>query len=115
MSELSDHYIGAKIMLPRGDSMVRGHVVAPRHDSNVNILGRAQAKFILDTKMYQLEFPGGVVAELTDNIIAESMCTQCDADGSEYLLLDSLVNTDKDDKSISLSEQQSSVEKTSNP
>ena len=28
MSEVGDHYIGAEILLPRGDQMARGHVVA---------------------------------------------------------------------------------------
>ena len=34
---------------------------------------------ILDTRMYQVEFAGGNVAELPANIIAGSMYAQCDA------------------------------------
>ena len=43
------------------------------------------------------------------NITAESRYTQCDADGNEYLLLDSLIDYCKDNKAISLTEQQISI------
>ena len=41
---------------------------------------------ILDTRMDQVEFAGGDVADLVANIIAESINAQCNADGNEYLL-----------------------------
>ena len=34
MPEVGDHYMGAEILLPRGDQMARGHVVARSHDAN---------------------------------------------------------------------------------
>ena len=64
---------------------------------------------ILDTRMYQVEFAGGEVTELTTNIIAESMYTQCDADGNECLLLDVLVDYCKDNKAVFLSEKQNTA------
>ena len=60
--------------------------------------------------MYQVKFAGGKVTELTANVIAESMYAQCNADGNEYLLLDVLVDYQKDDKAISLSDQQITVQ-----
>ena len=51
----------------------------------------------------------GKVTVFTTNIIAESIYTQCDADRSEYLLLDLLVDYHKDDKAISFTEQQISI------
>ena len=55
--------------------------------------------------MYQVEFAWCKVIELTSNIIAESMCTQCDAYGNEYLLLDLLLYYCKDNKEISVAEK----------
>ena len=43
------------------------------------------------------------------NIITESMHTQCDADRNEYLLLVMLVDYGKDNKVISLTDQQTSI------
>ena len=58
--------------------MERGQAVARSHDANVNIMYRAHANCILDTRMNQVEFDGGEVTELTVNIIAESVYTQHD-------------------------------------
>ena len=44
-------------------------------------MDRAHTSPILDIRTYQVEFAGGKVTELTANTIAESMYTQCDADG----------------------------------
>ena len=103
--ELGNQYIGAEIMLPRRDKMARGHVVVQRCNTNGSIMGRAYANPIMDTKLYQVEFKGGKIMELTTNDIAESMYAQCDADGNEYLLLDVIVDYHKGNKVISLAEQ----------
>ena len=51
--------------------------------------------------MYQVEFVGGEVTELTAIIVAESIYTQCGEDGIECLLLDLLAYHHTDDKMIS--------------
>ena len=48
MPEVGDHYIRAETLLPKGDQMVRGHVVARSQTANGNV--------ILDKRMYQVEF-----------------------------------------------------------
>ena len=55
--------------------------------------------------MYQVAFAGGKVAELTANVIAESIYAQCHTDENEYLLLDVLIDFHKDNKVISFAEQ----------
>ena len=80
MQEVSDHYIGAEILLPRGDEIGMGQVVAWNHDISENVMGRAQTNLMLNTMMYQVEFARGKVTELTTNVIAESMYAQCNAD-----------------------------------
>ena len=74
MPEVGDYDIGAEILLPRGDQMARGHVVARSRDTKGDVMGRSHINLILDTRTYQVEFAGGEVTELTTNVIAESMC-----------------------------------------
>ena len=62
------------------------------HDANGNVMGRTHTNPIVDSRVYQLEFTGGKVTELTTNIIAELIYALCDADGNKYLLLDVLVD-----------------------
>ena len=59
--------------------------------------------------MYQVEFAGDKVPELAPNIIAESIVTHSDTDGNKYLLLDVLVDYNKDNKTMSLIDQQTSI------
>ena len=73
-------------------------------------MGRTHVNPILNTRMYQVEFAGGEVTESTANVITESIYAQWDVEGNEYLLLDSLVDSCKDNKAISLSDQQISIQ-----
>ena len=109
MPEVRDHYIGVEILLSRGDQLARGHVVAQSSDPNGNIMGISFTNPMFDTRLYQVEFAGGEVKVLMANIIAKLMYTQCEADGNEYLLLDVLVDCHKDNKVISLSDQQTTL------
>ena len=92
MPEVGDYYIGAEILLARGDQMARGHVVVRSCDSNENVMGRSHTNQMLDTKMYHVEFAGVEIKELNTNIIAESIYTQCNSEGNEYLLFYVLVD-----------------------
>ena len=88
-----------------GDEMARVHVVAQKHDTNGHATGRAHSNPFLYTRMYQVEFAGGEVTELTTNIIAESMYAQCDENWNEYLLLALLVDYCKNNKAMSFTDQ----------
>ena len=90
--------------------MARGHVVVQSYSASVNTMGRAHMNPILDTMMYQVEFAEFKYTELTAKIIAKSMHAQCDIDRNEYLLFDALVDYQKDSKTISLTNQQITVE-----
>ena len=65
---------------------------------------------IMGPRLYQVEFAGGEVTESTTNVIAESMYAQCDTNRNEYLLLDVLVDYCKDNKVISLTDLQITVQ-----
>ena len=56
-----------------------------------------------------MKFSGGKVTGSTSNVIAESMHVQCDADGNEYLYLDSIIYHWKDGKAISLVDHETSI------
>ena len=107
MQEVDDHYIGAEILLPKGDEMAWGNLVGWSCHARRNVMGRAHVNPMIDIRMCQVEFAGGKVTELTSNIIAESMYAQCNADVNEYLLLDALYL--KDNNAISLTDQQIAV------
>ena len=75
-----------------GDRISRGQVVHWEWDANSNPIDRSNQNPILDTHVFAVEFPGEEITELAANIIAKLMCTQCDFDSNEYLLLEVFVN-----------------------
>ena len=101
----NDNYVNASVMLPRGSEYAQGTVVSRKRDADGNVVGRANDNPLLDIQEYHIKFDYGEVSELTANVIAESMYASCDADSNEYLLLDSIVYYQKNDKALSLEDQ----------
>jgi len=103
--EMGDNYLSAKIMLPRGGTIVKGGVTARKHDRDGNPIGLANSNPILDTRSYVVHFNDGDETQLTANMMAESLYSQCDPDGHEYILLDNIVNHRRTDTAIKLADQ----------
>ena len=100
--EMGDNYLGAEIMLPRGGTLVKGRVAARKRDRDGNPIGLANSNPILDTRSYIVHFDDGDQTELTANMIAESLYSQCDPDGHQYVLLDEIVDYRRTDSAIKL-------------
>ena len=73
-----------------------GKVKSRKRDSDGNPIGRSNSNPILDTRVYQVEFPDGDVAEYTANVIAENIFAQVDDEGRHHQLLDSIVDHRRD-------------------
>ncbi len=93
--DIQDQYLGASILLPRGSTNVCGRVKLRKRYSYGNLFDVLDPNPIKDTRTYKVEFPGGKIAELTANAIAEAMYAQCDVGGNKYLLFDCIVDHKK--------------------
>jgi hypothetical protein len=103
--EMGDNYLTAELMLPRGGTMVKGRVSARKRDRDGNPVGLANSNPILDTRFYIIHFDDGDQTELTTNLIVESLFSQCDPDGNQYLLLDEIVDHRRLPTAIKLADQ----------
>jgi hypothetical protein len=74
--EDEDNYIGAKVNLPLGRTMRAGQVVKRARDDAGETYGTKNDNPILDTRVYQVKFPDGEIAEYAANVIAENMYAQ---------------------------------------
>ena len=72
--------------------MAMGRVTKRDRDSNGNPLGTANNNPILDTCQYIVGFADGYEAELVGNVIATKIYSQCDPDGNQYVLIDSIID-----------------------
>ena len=76
-----------------------------KRDADNNPIGRAHANPILDTCRYDVESDDGQVTEVTANIIAESMYSQCNPDGNQYVLVNATVDFCKNNMALSIEDQ----------
>ena len=86
--------------------MVYGTVKSRVKDFEGQPIGKADKNPILDTRVYNVEFSDGEVAELGANIITECMYAQCDTKGNEYRLMDHIVDHRKDGQAVSTDNQE---------
>ena len=91
-----DNYLGAEVVLPKGDDMVAGKVVGRKRDSDGEPIGQENKNPMLDACVSEVEFVDGSHAELGANVFAENMYTQCDVDGNQFQLIDCIVDHRKD-------------------
>lgn len=97
--ESLDEYIGAEVVIPGKDGVpVLTKVKSRKRDSNGNPVGISNPNPILDSRIYELEFPDGRIEEYAVNVIAENLFNQADDDGWDCGLLDEIIDIRKDDK-----------------
>ena len=63
-------------------------------------MGRSNKNLILNTHLYEVEFPGKEMTKLVPNIMSESMYAQCDVNGNEYSLLKAFINRRKNGSAL---------------
>jgi hypothetical protein len=100
-----DKYIGANIILPGRDGQeVLAVVKGRKRDANGVLLGHGNTNPILDTRIFQVEFPDGHLEEYATNIIAEALYSQVDEQGNTTGLMHEICDHRKSDKAIPISE-----------
>jgi hypothetical protein len=90
--EMGDNYLSAKISVSRGITLVRGRITSHKRDNDGNPIGLANANPILNMREYTFTFNDGDETVLNANLIAEAMYAQCNPDGNQYVLLDSIID-----------------------
>jgi hypothetical protein len=93
--EAYDNYISTEVRLPKNGSEVIGTVVSRKKDRDGNPIRKSNTNPILDTRLYQVMFPEGKMAEYTANVIAECLYSQVDNEGRQYLLLEDTIDWKK--------------------
>ena len=87
--EFPNNYIGAEILLAGKYAVpVLDKVKKQKRDANNLPIGDSNSNPILDTKIYELEFPYGCIEEYSVNVIAENLLNMADANGWDTGLLE---------------------------
>ena len=93
-----DEYIGAHIVVPGKDALpVLARMKNRKRDTQGNPVGESNSNPILDSRIYELEFPDGRVEEYAVNVLAESLLEQADDDRWDSGIIDEYVDLRRDD------------------
>jgi hypothetical protein len=103
--ETIDKLLSAEVSLPKGDLQCIGKVVNRKRDIDGNLVGRGNVNPIIVTRVYEVEFPDGTIADYSANVIAEALYSQVDADGNRFLLLKEIISHAKDHTAVSSAEE----------
>jgi len=85
-------YLGAKLLVPHGDTYITGRVTKHLRDDDRNPIGQQHTNPLLDTHQYQVQFGDGSIAEYTANLIAENLYAQCDPEGHYQLVFKEIMD-----------------------
>lgn len=98
-----DTYLNMELALPRGGGEVEfARVVKRMRDKNGLPIGTANDNPILDSRIYEVEFPDGHRASLAANVIAENLFAQVDPEGNRLALLDDVIDYRTNGKQVEM-------------
>ena len=100
--DVYDGYVSAQVLLPSRDGRTLGRVTRRLRDTNGIPIGRSNIFPVLDTRLYEVEFDDGAVAEYSANIIAENIYARTDPNGFYQVEMKSIVDHKKDSSALSL-------------
>jgi len=83
-----DDNLTAQILLPQGREMTKPKVTGRKRDADGLPMGRRNRNPLLDSRLYEVKFPGRSTDAFTANIIAENMVSQVDDEGHVSSILD---------------------------
>jgi hypothetical protein len=84
--------LAAEVLLPHGGELVRAKVTGRKRASDGTPVGVAHSDPILDNYDYEVSFPNGSTDCYAANLIAESLYSQVDADGREFIVMKEIVD-----------------------
>jgi hypothetical protein len=102
---LYDKMINAEILLPNGDQMQTGKVKGRSIGDHGSTMGSYSEHPLLNSIVYDVEFPDGQVKEYAANILAENMLSQVDNEGHSYLLMKEIIDWKKGPTAVSMNDK----------
>ena len=104
-AQMYDQYISVEVMVPQGDILVTAKVISCKHDRNGNPIGVGHSNPLLDSRVYEVQFPDGHTEEFAANTIAENIYSQVDEEGNQYILLKEITDHRKDGSAIAIDDK----------
>ena len=101
-SEAFDKYLGINVQVRNddGESMGTGTVIGRKRGRDSELIGKSNDNPILNTAVYNVKTPDGMIHEYTANTIAENLWNQVDNDGWDFSLIYEIVGHRKNEDAV---------------
>jgi hypothetical protein len=98
--ETIDQYLTAEVLLPVRGELVKARVTGRKRGADGNPVGTANANPILDSREYEVKFQDGSTDTYAANVIAESLYSQVDSDGREFVMMKDIIEHRSDGSAV---------------
>ena len=98
---VTDALIQAEVLLPHGEELLAATVIRRSMDEDGKVIGAHHDNPILNTLLYDVEFPDGTIKPYAANVIAENIYEQVDDEGRYSHMFDSILDFAKDLHAVS--------------
>lgn len=95
-----DEYLSATLLLPHGDGMQKARVVRRARDEDDRPVGTRHPNPVLDSRLYEVEFPDGATDTVAANLIAENLFSQVDEEGVTHTALTEITDHRRTDEAL---------------
>ena len=103
--EVQDNLIGTPVLLPVAGRLLEGKVKSRKRSADgTELIGKENHNPLLDTRIYNVEFPDGGVAEYSTNVIIESLMENTNEHGETMGMIAGIVDHRKNNDAIPLTE-----------
>ena len=86
----------AEVLLPQGGEMKQACVISCKHDADGRPNGTWHDNPILNSCLYEVEFPDGSTNTYLANMITENLYAQVDQEGRSHAVLDEIIDHHSD-------------------
>ena len=102
---LGDTLVNAEVLMPQGDNRVKCKVKQRHVEDNGHVTGQFNENPLLNSIIYDVEFPDGSVREYGANIIAQNMYSTLDEHGHLQQIMDGILDHSKDDTAVCMEDK----------
>ena len=99
-SSAVDLPMNAEVLLPQGEEKRLAKVIKRSVDSDGKVIGNYNELPVLNTMLYDVQFPDGSIKPYSANLIAKNILMQVDSDGIHCQLLEGRLDHSKDKRGI---------------
>ena len=102
---LTDMLINSEVLLPHGEDLLIAKVLQRSMDYQGGVIDNLDENLLLNTLIYDVEFPDGNVKKYAANVIAENFLVNCDSKGYYSSMMAFIVDHKRDGSAVRMDEK----------